>query len=72
MLISPETLLNQLLWNNFMSIINNIVKIPKSNKKLNSEYIKNELKKLGYKDVFRWAIVEVEHDYLKINFCCES
>ena len=55
-----------------MPIINNIVKIPKSNKKLNSEYIKNELKKLGFRNIIRWSIVEVGNDFLNINFCCES
>ena len=51
-----------------MSVINNIVKIKKTDK-LNSSYIENELKKLGYSNILRWAIVEVSQDFYKVNFC---
>jgi len=51
-----------------MSVINNIVKISKTDK-LSSSYIEYELEKLGFKNILRWAIVEVEKDYYKINFC---
>ena len=51
-----------------MSVINNIVKIKKTDK-LNSSYIEKELKKLGYSNILRWVIVEVSQDFYKVNFC---
>ena len=51
-----------------MSIINNIVKISKTDK-ISSNYIEKELEKLGFKNILRWAIVEVSDDFYKVNFC---
>ena len=51
-----------------MSVINNVVNIPKTDK-ISSAYIEDELKKLGYENILRWAIVEVCNDSYKINFC---
>ena len=32
-----------------------------------TSYIENELIKLGYKDVVRWAIVEIEEDFFTVS-----
>ena len=50
-----------------MKILNNLVKIPKS-ENISSFYIEDELKKLGFENVLRWAIVESDEDFLTINF----
>ena len=51
-----------------MSLKNNIVKIKRNTDKITSRYIEKEFKKLGFSNVLRWAIVEIDNDFLKINF----
>lgn len=51
-----------------MALKNNIVKIKKINEKITSEHIETELTKLGFSNVLRWSIVEIDDEFLKINF----
>lgn len=50
-----------------MAILNNIVKI-KNNKNLSSQYIEEELLKLGFENVLRWSIVEIDDEFITVNF----
>ena len=52
-----------------MALINNIVKISKNSDGVTSSYIEDELFKMGFVNILRWAIVEVSDDFYKINFC---
>lgn len=51
-----------------MALKNNIVKIKKKNDVLSSDYIENELKLLGFSNILRWSVVEIDDEFLKINF----
>ncbi len=44
------------------------IKIPKE---LTSEYIDEELKKMGF-DVLKWAIVDFDENYYKLNIAIVS
>lgn len=50
-----------------MTILNNIVQI-KNNKNLSSKYIDDELLKQGFENVLRWAIIEIDDEFITVNF----
>ncbi|MBO5947355.1 hypothetical protein J6Q66_00790 [bacterium] len=51
-----------------MAIKNNIIKINRKDEQITSEYIEDELKKLGFLNILRGSIVEIKNDFIKINF----